>query len=533
MSARSFSLSQRNYLWAAAALGFSALSLLIPALIPLVPALVALGLVFSTRAAVLSLATACLSAILLLQFHPEGARLEGWAFPEEGTRLGALLGPWHLGALIFTLLLGAFAAVIERGGGLLSLIKVDSRDPQAKRRFLTSIFGLGLVCFFDGLANAIMLGRVTRPFGDLLRVPRALLAYLVDTTSSAVACLAFLSTWIVTQLSYISKWSPLEEPAYQLFLRSLPYNFYCIFSLWLAFLVVRKNWLIGPMRTRLPSEEGDLSTPGPLASSPLRVALIPLGVLLLALPLVTLILFSPAESLNLGDHLKAALNSNAVPQSFMIASGLALIAAIMMFPRRKDEACQAALSGAKQLLPALLLLLLAWVLGSLFGALGTVKALSDALRESLPLTVLPAVVFALGCVVSFVSGTSWGTMGILMPIVLPTAGALATSQSASPETLAFVLPAVIGAVFGGAVFGDHCSPYSDTTIVSAMACGVTTHEHTITQLPYALLAAGCALVAGYLPVALGMPGAIGLLLGGGLLCGLVHWSSRRRTVPGG
>lgn len=521
MSAPPFSLSSRKYLFAAAALVLSNVFVFLPAAIPVVPALVALALVFITKAAVLSLATACLSAILLLQFHSEGARFHGWLFPAEGTRLAALFGPWARGALVFTLLLGAFAAVIERGGGLLSLLKVEQSHPHARRRFLTSIFGMGLVCFFDGLANAIMLGRVTRPFADLLRIPRALLAYLVDTTSSAVACLAFLSTWIVTQLAYIAKWSPLEEPAYLLFLRSLPYNFYCIFSLWLAFLVVRRNWLIGPMRTRVPVKEEEVAS-GNLNPSPLRVALIPLVVLLLALPIVTLLLFSPTESLNLGEHLKAALNSGAVPQSFMVSSALALLVAVLLFPRAKGEAFSAALSGARQLLPALLLLILAWILGSLFGALGTGDALSRILAGSLPLPLLPAVVFLLGCLVSFVSGTSWGTMGILMPIVLPVAGALASSQGASPETLAFVLPALIGAVFGGAVFGDHCSPYSDTTIVSAMACGVSTHEHTITQLPYALLAAGFALILGYLPVALGIPGAVCLLLGGGLLCWLVH-----------
>ena len=174
-------------------------------------------------------------------------------------------------------------------------------------------------------------------------------------------------------------------------------------------------------------------------------------------------------------------------------------------------------------------ILLAWILGSLFSALGTATVLSDLLGDWLPLAALPAGVFVLGCLISFVSGTSWGTMGLLMPLVLPLAGAMAATQGASPEHLAAIVPAVIGAVFGGAVFGDHCSPYSDTTIVSALASGVTTAEHTVTQLPYALLTAGTALLAGYLPIALGLSPWIGLFLGCSILAVLVFFIKTRRS----
>ncbi|MFP6876338.1 MAG: Na+/H+ antiporter NhaC family protein [Roseibacillus sp.] len=497
---------------------------------PLWPALVALVMVFATRSAALSLGTACLAALILLGVH-HGEVLQQWFAPEGGL-LNTLNSPWHRGALIFTLLLGSFAAVVERSGGLLPLLRAEGEvNDRTRKRFLTSVFGLGLVCFFDGLANALMIGRVARPVADRLRIPRAFLAYLVDTTSSAVACLAFLSTWIVTQLSYIASYSPIDQPAYLQFLASIPNNFYCLFALLLAFLAIRRQWLIGPMRTRQPVALEEEDAPLPAGNRQLRRALVPLLILLLSIPLAIFILYAPAEPPeNFSLRIQGALNASTVPTAFVVGSALALLTAIAYFPRdRFAEAPRAALLGARQLVPALLILLLAWILGSLFSELGTAKVLSDTLGDRLPLAWFPAGVFLLGCVISFVSGTSWGTMGILMPLVLPTAGAMALSQGASPELLASLVPAVIGAVFGGAVFGDHCSPYSDTTIVSALASGVSTAEHTITQLPYALLTAATALVAGYLPIAFGLPSWFALLSGSGILVALVLVPMRRHT----
>lgn len=521
----------QNLRLAGIALLASGLALALPAdLRPLWPALVALFLVFATRAAALSLATACLCALLLLAVHHPHDFLH-WFHPEGGL-WATVKSPWHFGALIFTLLLGSFAAVVERSGGLLPLLRAEGEvNDGTRKRFLTSVFGLGLVCFFDGLANALMIGRVARPVADRLRIPRAFLAYLVDTTSSAVACIAFLSTWIVTQLSLIASYSPLEQPAYLQFLASIPCNFYCLFALVLAFLALRRAWMIGPMGRRLPSEPEERDAIPKEDNGQLKRALVPLLILLLTIPAAILLLHAPDHPApNFSSRVQDSLNASTVPIAFIIGSALALLAALACFPRdRFGEAPRAAALGARQLLPALGLLLLAWILGSLFSALGTATVLSDLLGDWLPLAALPAGVFVLGCLISFVSGTSWGTMGLLMPLVLPLAGAMAATQGASPELLATIVPAVIGAVFGGAVFGDHCSPYSDTTIVSALASGVTTAEHTVTQLPYALLTAGTALLAGYLPIALGLSPWIGLFLGCSILAGLVFFIKTRRS----
>lgn len=516
-------------------IGSVAVLLIPPGVQPLYPALVALVLVFATRKAAYSLLVACGCGVILLAGSGEGDRFRAWAAPDPATGglASALLGPWHVGALIFTLLLGALASVLERSHGLQPLLRVGGPpSDRSRRRFLNSVFGLGLLCFFDGLANALMVGRVARPLADRLAIPRAFLAYIVDTTSSAVACVAFLSTWIVTQLAYISDYSPLDQPAYLQFLHSIPRNYYCLFALWLAFLAIQRAWHIGPMAHRLPDSPDEDSAASAARPGQLFRALVPLLVLVLAIPLFILVLFQPGSDVSpesLGERVRLALNASTVPTAFVLGSALALVAALAVFPpERWRDGPRAALQGAIHLLPALGILLLAWVLGSVLKALGTAAVLSELLGDGLPFGLFPAGVFLLGCAISFVSGTSWGTMGILMPIVLPTAGSIATTQGLPPEQLATVVPAVIGAVFGGAVFGDHCSPYSDTTIVSALASGVSTAEHTVTQLPYALLSAATALGAGYLLLALGLSHWLALLLGGGLLAALVF---RPRRAP--
>ncbi len=522
--------SKKHALWGLGALLLTPSILVLPdTFLALWPALVALVLVFSTKKAPLALGSACLSASLLILLSDRNTFIE-WISPSGGF-IATLTSPWKFYALLFTLLLGALSAVVEASGGLLALLHAGGEiTEKTRRRFLNSVLGIGLLCFFDGLANALMLGRVARPVADRLRVPRAYLAYLVDTTSSAVACLAFLSTWIVTQLAYIDSHSPLDEPPYLQFLSSLPYNYYCVFGLALAILSVRYRWLIGPMRRRFENYDhypNDTTAVSPTQTSPVR-AIVPVVVLLLSLPLIIFFSYSPEEEISFSRRIQESLNASSVPRAFVISSLLALVAAWAAYPpARRTETPRAAWSGARQLFPALGILLLAWCLGSLFKVLGTAGVLASLLGSWLPLEALASGVFVLGCFISFVSGTSWGTMGLLLPLVLPLCGAIVTAQGAPPETLDVIVPAVIGAVFGGAVFGDHCSPYSDTTIVSALASGVSTHEHTITQLPYALVAAGATVAFGYVPVALGLPAWAALVTGLALLAAIVAFTARK------
>lgn len=512
-----------------------------PALRQYWPAIVALVIVFSTHRAALGLAAAGFSGCLLLAGGHPLLAVTSW-FQDHAWP--SLTSSWHLGAIVFTLLLGAFAAILERGGGLLPLLQRTSSSPHPSRPVLTGVFGLGLLCFFDGLANSLMVGRVARPIADRVGISRALLAYIVDTTSSAVACIAFISTWISVQLTLIQDGIStlgIDQPAYVLFLRSIPHNFYCLFALVLAFLTIRRDWLIGPMRreTAFPPGTADLQI-GDTAQAPPKPwrALVPIGILILAIPVCYYLLHTgpgvlPRIPVTLAK-IQDALGSDAGPLAFVIGSGLALVAAAFCAPATQRRALPRTIArGAGQLAPALVVLALAWILGSVLKSLGTADHLAGLLGDSLPVRALPAAVFLLGCVMSFVSGTSWGTMALLMPLALPALGPMAALQSAPPEIVAQIAPAVIASVFGGAVFGDHCSPFSDTTIVSSLACGISTPRHTITQLPYALLAAGLALAAGYLPTGLGLPAWLALLGGTGALIAITSFrpGRNRSTAP--
>lgn len=509
-----------------------ALAVFQPQTLPLWPPFLAMALLFLTRSAVGSLLAGSLLGALLLAGPT--------SFPQElviNHLWPSLMSEWHWSALLFTLLLAAFAAIIERSGALAALLERWARDrPRAAKsgagpsaRLQLSIVALGLVCFFDGLANALMLGRVGRTLADQAQVSREKLSYLVDTTSSAVACLAFLSTWTVTQLSLIAtslEGSAFAEPAYLLFLKSIPANFYCLTSLLLVILSARWNWNPPPMsstRAREPQAKEIEET----LRRPLLSALGPVSILLISVPLAFWVLGGEKAFPTSVSDIQTAFNTSQGPYALILAGAVAILGALIFFPYQRQKAFAAIPAALIAILPALGVLVLAWTLGSTLQALGTGPFLADGLGREFPFRLLPAAVFLLGCVIAFSTGTSWGTMGLLMPIALGTLISLAENAGISAAEAGPILPATIAAVFGGAVFGDHASPFSDTTIVSALACDITTTTHVATQIPYALLAAGGSLLCGYLPLALGAPATVATGLSLSFILAIVLLTRRR------
>ncbi|MBK1833775.1 Na+/H+ antiporter NhaC family protein [Roseibacillus ishigakijimensis] len=477
---------------------------------PLIPPLAALALLALTRSAGWSLLAGSLLGVALLTPGPL------WTVPGVWLRehLGpALTSSWHWSALLFTLLLAAFAAVVDRSGALAALLQRLTRTAPsggAGQRFQLAIVSLGLICFFDGLANALMLGRVGRSLADRCGVTREKLAYLVDTTSSAVACVAFLSTWSVFQLTLISQEladSPFSEPAYLLFLKSIPTNFYCLGSLLLVVLAARWNWCPPPMkgsRARRPPQTAEATLP--LDKDGWLPTVGPLAILLFSVPLAFWIVGGEGSLPSSLASIQQAFATSRGPYALILAGALALAGALLCFPKKRwGEGLRAIPEGVRSILPALLVLVLAWTLGSTLSALGTGAYLAGLLGENFPLSYLPGATFLLSCLIAFATGTSWGTMALMMPLALGTFLTMHDESALEVASAAPLLPAIIGAVFGGAVFGDHASPFSDTTIVSALACDITTTAHVATQLPYAGLAAAMALLLGYLPLAWGLP----------------------------
>jgi Na+/H+ antiporter NhaC len=481
------------------------------------PPVAALLVIIITRHALFGLLAGGLAgAVLLSGGNPAAAT---WAMFADHLA-PSLRDSWKQGAIVFTLVLGGFAAVLEAGGGVRSMLRRVTR-PGGDRasQMETAAAGLGLLCFFDGLANCLVVGRVGRDLADRCGVARVKLAYIADSTSSAVACVTFISTWIAFQLSMIQEAYALagrEVNPYSVFLASTPYNFYCWFTLVMLFIAIRRRYHPGPMRGFV--EEAAPRQGSPSATTPgggVASALIPLGVLLASFFVFFVALGSPRPVLPLGrDKLVAAFGSNAGPLVLVLAGVTSTVAAAWLFPHRGQArwrpAALAFVGGVRAMFGPVFILLAAWILGSVIGELGTAELIAELAARTGSSVLLPSLVFLTGAAVSFSTGTSWGTMGLLFPLAVP-----AAVQVGVPE---HQLPIVVAAVFSGAVFGDHCSPFSDTTIVTSISCGVEPHDHVRTQVPYALMTAVAAVGLGFLPAGNGISaftclvaGTLGLL----------------------
>ena len=493
------------------------------------PSAVALAVVLLSRSALVGLLVGAVCGAILLS----GGSVVGMLEQLWSQQFWPIFGSsWKLSAILFTLLLGGFVALVEAGGGLQALVRRllgSGRAPDKRMQF--TVFGFGLLVFFDGLANTMLIGRLLRSAADRCGVSREKLAYLADTTGSAVACLAFISTWIAFQLSMIREGFALagvEVSAYGYFFKSLAANYYCWFSLALALVCVWREFNPGSMgaveaKARRSQVATDVSADRAHVSH-WGLAIVPIAVLTLSIPVLTYWIGS--ESLlpfSLSKFAESYGKAEAyVPQILVASSVLASLVAAGAYrvsgrgarELGQNKAITATfLGGVREIAGPVLVLIAAWMLGAAISQLGTATWLSEFLQGRLPVALLPAGIFVLGAVISFSTGTSWGTMGVLMPLAIPVIVAL-SEGSVDLERDRLVI-AAIGAVFSGAVFGDHCSPFSDTTIVASIAAGVTPLAHVRTQLPFAAIAGVVALLLGFVPLGFGLP-AWGCLVAGGV-----------------
>ncbi len=492
------------------------------------PPLAAVVIILATRNALAGLLTGGFTGAYLITGGQPIAAM-GSIFTEH---LGpSLQSPWKIGAILFTVILGGFASVLEAGGGFKRLMhKAIGTGTETSQRLESAAAGLGLLCFFDGLANSMVVGSVSRDLADQHGVARTKLAYIADSTSSAVACLAFISTWIAFQLTMIGDAFALAGRTvnpYAVFLKSLPYNFYCWFTLVMLVVAIWQRFHPGPMATFVAESRirpvAEKIEKNEAATGSTGTALIPLGTLMAAFFASFIILGSPRPILPLGrDKIISAFGSDAGPTVLVVASLIATLTAILMFPRKNGArfkpAISAFLRGARTMIAPIFILLAAWILGSVISRMGTADLISSLATETDSLAYMPVLVFLTGALISFSTGTSWGTMGILFPLAIPAAANLAASDG--------FLNIIVAAVFSGAVFGDHCSPFSDTTIVSSISCGVTPHDHVRTQIPYALITALVAIGAGFLPAGFGLAGWISLVSGTLILFLIGHYFKR-------
>ena len=401
---------------------------------------------------------------------------------------------------------------------------------------------MGTIIFFDDYANTLLVGSTMRPWTDRLKISREKLAYLVDSTAAPVATVAVISTWVGFEVGLIQEAMFRvggETNAYTFFLQTIPYSYYPLLTLLFVYLIAFTGRDFGPMRTAelRAFHEGQVLRPGarPASEAPKPDDELAAGYggkaaspLLAGIPILSVILTTAlgiyfngrqaalaagTSNPTLRDALNSADSFAVLTWAALIGATLAVLLAVGSKRLSLMDALDGFMDGVKAMVIAVTILLLAWSLSAICDSLGTANYLVEVSRQVLSARILPMVVFILAAAISFATGTSWGTMAILMPLVYPLGHQLPLEAGLPAATALHIHLAAVSAVLAGAVFGDHCSPISDTTILSSLASGSDHVDHVKTQMPYALTVAGISALCGYLPVGFGVSPWLSLGLG--------------------
>lgn len=483
------------------------------------------------------------------------------AVPEllEGHLWKNLAEPDHLRIFAFTMLMGGMVSVIHATGGMRGLVAAISPLAQGRRGGQLISWLLGLIIFFDDYANCLLLGNTLRPLTDRLKISREKLSFLVDSTAAPVSGLAIVSTWVATEIGLIAagyeQVLPAGTPidAMGVFIETIPYRFYVVLMLaWIPFIALL-NRDFGPMlEAERAAARGESRVAHPqsvdeasgIATGIVRhwgYAVVPVGVMIAVT--AWLLIASGARSLEadpwqLANWFQYFSKGNSyVALVYASLAGLGSVVLLAWGSRALtwDEVCESSFRGATHVVSALTILWLAWCLSEITKDqhLATGKYLADLLSDRLSPMMLPTVIFLLSSIISFATGTSWGTMGIMMPITIPvTFRLLGGGGGAEAVDLHDpILIASIGSVLAGSIFGDHCSPISDTTVLSSQSSSCHHLAHVWTQLPYSLLVAVASVVFGTLPVAYGAPVYVMLPLALGMLVAFLFFVGKRVEPP--
>ncbi|MBT4752443.1 MAG: Na+/H+ antiporter NhaC family protein [Candidatus Marinimicrobia bacterium] len=505
----------------------------IPGWISILPPIIAILLAFASRAVIPSLFAAIWFGVWSLSHFSIMDLIPSLLNSFYVYILNTMIDRDHAILILFTLMLGGMVGIIYRNGGVHGIIKHLIKKADTPRKGQIAIWLFGIIIFFDDYSNTLIVGNTSRLLCDKLKISRQKLAYLVDSTSAPVATIAVITTWIGFQVGIIADALPglegLDESAYMLFIHSIPYSFYPFLAIVMVGLIVTSGKDFGPMveaeeRARAgikyaPNMDNLEADAGADADElfvkqnvnyKARNAVIPIAVLVFSM---LYFIFTSGE----GDTLKDILGSSDTFGALMHSTLLsALTAAALSVGQRilnLNEILDAWFSGLKFMLMGLMVLLLAWALADISKDLGTADFIVSTLGDSISMPILPSIVFLIAAATAFGSGSSWGVMAILMPLVIPlTWAVMGNNGGATPENM-HILYSTIACVLTGSVWADHCSPISDTTILTSMASGCELMDHVRTQMPYAVSAGAAALLLGTLPAGFGAPWWVLLLLG--------------------
>ena len=480
----------------------------------LLPPLVAIVLALITKEVYSSLFVGIVvGALIYSGFKFEGTVTQIF----EGGIIKVLSDSYNVGILIFLVILGSVVCMMNKAGGSAAFGRWASKKIHTRVGAELAAIILGILIFIDDYFNCLTVGSVMRPVTDRHHVSRAKFAYLIDATAAPVCIIAPISSWAAAVSGFVE-----GQDGLAIFVRTIPYNFYAILTIVMMVGMVLMKTEFGAMRTHeINALNGDLYTTSarPYENATDDETPNPRGkVIDLVIPIVMLVICCVISMIYTGGFFSGTDFVTAFSQSdastgLAMGSAFGLVFAIIFYMIRRVvnfRDCMGCIpEGFKAMVPAIMILTFAWTLKAMTDSLGAAVFVEEAMRSVAGgiEVILPAIIFLVGCGLAFATGTSWGTFGILIPIVV------AVFEKSSPEMMIISMSACMA----GAVCGDHCSPISDTTIMASAGAQCDHVTHVSTQLPYAILAAAVSfvtyIVAGFVKTAwIALPVGIGLIL---------------------
>ena len=482
----------------------------------LLPPVIAIGLALVTKEVYTSLLAGIITGALLYANFNLELMINTMLFNEEGGMVYKLSDSGNVGILVFLVMLGILVSLLNRAGGSAAFGKWASKHIKTRIGAQISVMILGVLIFVDDYFNCLTVGSVMRPVTDRHKVSRAKLSYIIDATAAPVCIIAPISSWAAAVTGFVE-----GEDGLALFVSAIPYNFYAILTIVMMITIAILNIDFGSMKVHEDNaKKGDLfTTPDRpygnaegldnVGNGSVKDLLIPI----LSLNICCVIgMIYTGGFFDGADFVTAFSNSDA-SIGLAIGSAFALVITILLYVSRKvlgfKECMNCIPEGFKAMVPAIMILTFAWTLKAMTDSLGAAEFVANLIKSSSQgmVALLPAIIFLVGCFLAFATGTSWGTFGILIPIVVD------AFQTTHPA----LMTVAISACMAGAVCGDHCSPISDTTIMASAGAQCNHVNHVSTQLPYAVSVAMISfityIVAGFTQSAvISLPVGIILLL---------------------
>lgn len=503
----------------------------IPLCFSIIPPLIAILIALLFKEVFSALFIGLLFGTSIIAFYQEGNFVEavfvGFLSIIDTYILESLTKSEHMAIIVFSMLIGAMVNLISRNGGMKGVVDRLSKHANNPRSGQFVTWALGIVIFFDDYANTLVVGNTMRPVTDKLKISREKLSYIVDSTAAPIAAIAFVTTWVGAELGYIQNGIDaigINETPYNVFFNSLQYSFYPILALMFIPILIYKKREFGPMlkaeRKARASESieslnqnqgfsnniTDLEVSKNVKTRSFN-AVIPVAVVIFGT--IAGLYYTGVKEVGANASLSDIIGNADSFTALLWASISSVFVAIVLTLSQKlltlKESVDSIINGFRTMLTAIVILVLAWSIALITKHMHTADFISQML-VSIQITpfLVPALTFIMAALVAFSTGSSWGTMAILYPLILPASWLISQNYGLDTDQSLTIFYNVVSTVLAGSVLGDHCSPISDTTILSSLASSCNHIEHVRTQLPYALTIGLVSIVVGTIPAAYGV-----------------------------